>query len=174
MPKPKFTFANLALLATLIIAPLGSYIYLKKGINYRLESLDQLAPLQLSSEVSDILKPFLLDTGNVKLIHFNQLEDAQAIELLYQLDERIVDKDRLDIISLGTDARQGRNEHSIQFVDAKHGVGSSHSFALFDTSNVARGLYELDNETGKKLIRHLSVLIPLPKQRKEIKLKRDI
>jgi len=48
------------------------------------------------------------------------------------------------------------------------------SFLLFDTSNVLRAEYKLSDDVGKELIRHLAVIIPIPAQKSEVKLKRDI
>jgi len=71
----------LALTAMLILAPLGSWVYLKLGIDYRKEYIEELKPKVLDPIIGQTLHSILRDSGKVKLVHINQLNASSAIEV---------------------------------------------------------------------------------------------
>jgi len=153
----------------LVIVPMVSYVFLRKGFEYRKESLVQLEEKQIDSELSSLLSTYAPHTGNAQLIHIPGEDVSSERDVLSKIDERIVDRDRFDIISFDAEID---TEDRIDHVSIPSGVQSPYSFILIDTSASVRGVYEYEEELGKELIRHLSVVIPVPKKR-SITLERD-
>ncbi len=167
MPKKsnRVIILGSAVVLILIIAPIGSYFFLKHGIEYRIESLDQLSPKTIDSELSGYLDNFIPENGNARLIHIPGKERSGELDLLYKIDERITDRERFDIYSFAKDADH-EDLRDIKFIMNGSPPNSDLQFILIDTSNVIRSTYAYDENTGKEIIRHLSVVIPMPKQKK--------
>jgi len=146
----------------LVIVPMISYVFLRKGFEYRKESLVQLEEKRIDSELRTFLSTYAPHIGNAQLIHIPGAEVISEQEILSKIDERIVDRSRFDIISFGAEID---SEDQIDHVSVQTRVQSPYSFILIDTSESIRGLYEYQEELGKELIRHLSVVIPVPTKR---------
>ncbi len=153
----------------LVIVPIISYIFLRRGFEYRKESLVQLEEKSIPVELRTYLDTYVPHVGNAQLIHIPGHTTSSERQVLSQIDERIVDRDRFDIISFDTEID---HEDQIDHVDAPLDVQSPYSFILIDTAASIRGVYVYSEELGKELIRHLSVVIPVPKKR-DITLQRD-
>ena len=156
----------LALTAMLILAPLGSWVYLKLGMDYRMTSVEQLLPKEFPSSIHTELISILKSNNKAKLIHINQLNDPRAHDLLEKLDERVVDKTYFELISLSS-VREISDQSSIKYYSEIGSIEFENSFLLFDTSNTLRNYYQLNDDIGKEVIRHLAVILPLPKQSKD-------
>lgn len=171
MMNMKFLSA-IAVVLVLIVAPIGSYFYLRAGLKYRLESQNQL----LAPEVDSIMKRQILNVisdHTAALVHLGGNNDTQGINLLQQIDERIVDRDFFEIVS-NADSTTIQSKNKVRFVGSDHINGlDSIQFVLVDTAGVLRHLYYFNEDHSKTLIRHLSVVIPMPQSR-EIKLNREI
>ena len=93
--------AGIAVVLMLIGAPMGSYFYLKNGLEYRLESQEQLQ----AKTVSDVINNHIETVRTPKtaaLIHTSHDNRVADIKLLDQIDERIVDRDHFEICLLYT------------------------------------------------------------------------
>lgn len=155
----------------LIIAPLGSWVYLKLGVDYRKGSLEQLTPKEIPSSLKAGLGSLISETGKAKLLHINSLDDSEAKELLNRIDTAIVDKTFFDIVSFGKS--RGDAASGILYKN-KEPIDYDYPLILLDSMNVMRAEYKMDENTGKDIMRHLAVVIPMPKQVNKIQLKRDI
>lgn len=167
----KFLIAG-AVVAMLVLAPIGSYFYLQSGLKYRLESQEQLKAKEVSSEllkhVHSIVTP-----KTAALIHLYNDNNESDIDILKKIDERIVDRDHFEIISYA-DPTNFLEKNKIRFLTEPVLIHlSKHRFMLMDSSGVVRNTYPGDNDFSKELIRHLAVVIPLPKSR-DIRLKREL
>lgn len=162
---------GLAVVLILIIAPIGSYIFLRSGFEYRVESLDQLQPKKISSQLDGVIRLKAPFSGNARLVHIPGPAVNQELELLYQIDKKIVDRERFEIYSLTEDPGL-KDKHKIQFIPSQHNVNFDEQFILLDTSDVIRGVYPFEQGIEMEIIRHLSVVIPMQKRR-SITIKRD-
>lgn len=164
-------FVSFAVLFMLVIAPAVSYVYLKKGFDYRLESIDQLKEKEISSELRDFIDSEDSFIGNARLIHIPSSNLSEEIKVLDVIDERIVDRTRFDIVSFASEPSAERDDN-IDFKSISTNAPSEYQFLLLDTSNAVRAVYPYTKEVGKDIMRHLSVVIPVPTKR-EITLLRD-
>ena len=162
---------GLAVVLILIVAPIGSFLFLKNGIEYRIESLEQLEPKTISSQLDGVIQLRAPFKGNARLIHIPGDMADNELELLLKMDDKIVDRERFEIISL-MDEPQDLDSHRVEFIPSNHIVSFKEQFVLIDTSNVVRGAYMYREDLDKELIRHLSVVIPMP-TKKSIKLERE-
>ena len=162
-----------AVVAILILAPLGSYIYLRSGLKYRLESQAQLSPKEISPELR-IKLDSLVSRHRAALVHISTDNNPIDLSLLKKIDDRITDRDFFDIISYSTDRTAFGEKSKIKIVDlpVMEHLTNDH-FILIDSSGAVRKTYKGGEDFSKELIRHLSVVIPLPKSR-EIRLKREL
>ena len=161
----------LAVVLILIVAPLGSFFFLRSGIEYRIESLEQLEPKNIDSQLDGVIRLKAPFNGNARLIHIPGAEIERELMALNRLDGQIVDRQRFEIISL-TNAPDDEDESGVKFVPSNHHVTFDQQFVLIDTSDVVRGVYAYREGIEKEIIRHLSVVIPVPKK-KSIHLKRE-
>lgn len=164
-------FVSFAVLFMLVIAPAVSYVYLKKGFDYRLESIDQLKEKEISAELRDFIDAQAPFTGNARLLHLPSTNLSGEINVLDVIDERIVDRTRFDIVSFASEPSVDRDD-KIDFKAISASAPSEYQFLLLDTSNVVRAVYPYTKDVGKDIMRHLSVVIPVPTKR-EITLLRD-
>ena len=164
--------AGIAVVLMLIGAPLGSYFYLKNGLKYRLESQEQLQAKQVSTTIKDHIEA-VRTPKTAALIHTAFDNRAADITLLSQIDERIVDRDHFEIISM-SDPFASDRDLEIRFItDSVLFNGYDQRFVLVDSAGVVRNTYKADDDISKELIRHLAVVIPLPKHR-DIRLRREL
>ncbi len=164
-------FVSFAVLFMLVIAPAVSYVYLKKGFDYRLESIDQLKEKEISAELRDYIDEQDPFKGNARLLHFPSSNLSGELKVLDAIDERIVDRDRFDIVSFSSEPSLERVD-KIDFKSVDATATSDYQFLLLDTSNVVRAVYPYSKDVGSDIMRHLSVVIPVPTKR-EITLLRD-
>lgn len=160
-----------AVVFLLVVVPIISYFFLRRGFEYRKESLTQLEAKEISHQLATSLHDYALHTGNAQLIHIPGSELEKEVAILEAIDEQIVDRDRFDILSFSEDPLP-TSEKKITYVPEAKGIDADYSFILIDTANVIRGTYSYHDDLDKELIRHLAVVIPVPK-RKTIKLQRD-
>ena len=160
--KTRMTISAIAVALVLCAAPIGSYLFLKSGFTYRLESISQLTPKDLPSNLVSLIDQFAPFEGNARLIHIPGTNETKELDVLFEIDDKIVDRNRFDITSFSEDDTKRR--HNINFVDGPEYSGNE-QFVLIDTSNVIRGVYPYGEGVGGEIIRHLSVVIPMPEQR---------
>ena len=167
----KYLIAS-AVVLMLIGAPIGSYFYLKSGLKYRLESQEQLAPKEVSQAVSSAIEQVRTEK-TAALIHTASDNKESDIKLMMEIDDRIVDRDHFELISFSDPASFGK-VRDIRFIDDPNQFGAyDQRFVLVDSAGVVRNTYTADDDISKELIRHLAVVIPLPKHR-DIRLRREL
>ncbi len=167
----KYLIAS-AVVLMLIGAPLGSYFYLKSGLKYRLESQEQLAPKKVSQKVLSSIQKVRSDK-TAALIHTASDNREVDLRLLMEIDDRIVDRDHFEILSF-SDESLFTKVRDIRFVnDSSLFRSFDHRFVLVDSAGVVRNIYRAEEDISKELIRHLAVVIPLPKHR-DIRLRREL
>ncbi len=161
----------LGILAILILAPGISYIYLKKGIDYRQESLRALTPKEIDQATYDFIAPFLRKDGQAKLFHLADESTYAEQDLLQKIDARIIEEQYFEIIAINSAYDSWDNAHNLTKVDREVSYTGSYDFVLVDTADLIRSAYTMHHDLGKELIRHLSVVIPM-QARKSIQLDR--
>ncbi len=167
--KPKVMISAIAVAVVLCVAPIGSYLFLKGGFQYRLESLNQLVPKDIDPELQMLISEYAPFKGNARLIHVPGTSEKEELSVLDDIDDQIVDRERFDIYSFS--ANTFTHKHKVDFVKAPAFI-NQYQFVLIDTSNQVRGVYPFGEDIRKEIIRHLSVVLPMPRQ-KTITLKRD-
>ncbi len=161
-----------AVVAMLILAPMGSYFYLQSGLKYRLESQEQLKPKEIDSQLYAGLKS-IVTPKTAALVHLYDDDSPADIDILKKIDDRIVDRDHFEIITY-SDPEQFDEGNKIRFLNAPQlSYLSKDRFILIDSSGIVRNTYEGNIDFSKELIRHLAVVIPIPKSR-DIRLKREL
>lgn len=158
----KMLLSATAIALVICVAPIGSYFFLKGGFDYRLESLNQLQPKELSKELNTAIEKYAPFEGNARLIHIPGEAETSELSVLQVIDDQIVDRARFDIFSFAQKRDIGKNK--IEFIDVPK-MQSDFDYILIDTSNIVRGAYQYHPRIGDEIIRHLSVVIPMPEQR---------
>ncbi len=172
--KARSYFNIIALIVVLVIAPLVSWIYLKKGVEYRMAALETLTPKTLDKKTLDYIAPFVIADGQAKLIQLPSKKSNQDYELLFEIDDRIIEKPLFEIIAIGDDPGNSLPEkiNNLSFQQKKLEYAGPHDYILLDTGNVVRATYTYHKDIAKEIIRHLSIVIPMQKK-KSIKLERQ-
>ncbi len=151
-----------AIVLVLVGAPLGSYLYLRKGFEYRLNALEELKPKTMEASLKTLMDSMVPDNNKVSLVYMKRQGDDLGESQLDAIDAKVVDTASFQTIIVDRNFRDGlMPEQDMQ------------TFYLLDTAGVLRATYSANEQTLKDIIRHLSVLIPMPK-RKNIQLKRDV
>ena len=167
----KYLIAS-AVVLMLIGAPLGSYFYLKSGLKYRLESQEQLAPKEVAQDVLSSIEK-VRTSKTAALIHTASDNREADIKLLMEIDDRIVDRDHFEILTFSNETLF-TTVRDIRFVNDSSLFDSyDQRFVLVDSAGVVRNTYSAEEDISKELIRHLAVVIPLPKHR-DIRLRREL
>lgn len=160
-----------AIVCILVVAPIISYCYLQSGLKYRLQAQEELRPKEVSDELQKQLS-IIQSEPTAKLIHIDGDDLTDEVKLLASIDERIVDRTLFEIYSYA-DAKYFSEDSNIKLVSEPDLSSlTEHDFILIDTAGVVRCFYDYTPELAKTLIKHLSVVIPLPENR-EITLRRE-
>ena len=164
----------LAVVLILIGAPLGSYMYLRSGFEYRIQYMEELEPRDSVPLVLGIDNFIRKTNGKVRLIHVPSSDGvSDELKLLEEVSEQIVDTTYFAAITLANigPSQEGSKVRSIQ--EDPSTLPTSDPFIVVDTAGLLRSSYSLDENTKKRIIKHLSVLIPLP-PKQQIVLKRTM
>lgn len=163
-----------SILGVLVIAPIVSWVYLKKGIEYRKSALETLTPKSLDDNTKQFIAPYVLPDGQAKLIHLSGAKQPNMYDLVFRLDERIIEKPLFEIISIGdaSGVDWPARPNNISMRRSTQEYEGPYDFVLLDTGNVVRATYKYHPELDKEIIRHLSIIIPM-QPRKDIQLERQ-
>ncbi len=171
-------FSMLLLGILLVVFPLGSFLYLKAGINYRIESLNELEPLG-SAEAFGLTKSteekpavYLLYTTpgalsdsvaiTVKKVHeaFNHEPAVNFVGIgksPFLLIEDLLQSDQIERTSEVVKAFQDLTSDS-QFCK---NVPLEHQGLLVDREGMVRRCYDLHNGPDvTRMVEHLTILVP--------------
>lgn len=188
-----------ALFLLLVGLPAGSWYYLQKGLDYRLETMGQLTDhgdfKLFTAESSDE------ETKTVRLINFLSAKEAQREEqgaLLSKLYEQFDKRDDFQLITFwdtssfnGLDAFKASHgleeepqctfeplgqEEWARFVQTyeKEAATTDQHMALVDLEGNIRSFYlQTEQEEVRNLVEHIALLLPMKKQDKP-ELRREI
>lgn len=164
----KKNLTALSIVALLVLAPFVSYYYLRTGLEYRIDSVSDLEEKEVPTEIKSILSSNRGE-GRAALFH---LGSSAEKDVLMKLSKKVVDRSYFDVFSVLRDEELAKSD-ILQLPETSLDVQSPYSFVLVDSSGVVRNTYEKGTDHSKELIRHLAVVVPLPKNR-NIELKREV
>lgn len=198
--KKIIQYAALGLL--LVVLPLGSFYYLKKGFNFQLENLQMLEPkgdvpaFSFLSNEGDTINSKLV-SGSPHVVHFFS-DDEATLKLLHQISQQFKDKD-VHLISylphVDFDFKNILKKYDIEidkkksnwhFVPIKNEAELSQLLSMYrlspsDESKILiigkdlkiRGYYdENDDQFGDTFVSHVALMLPKDKK-KEIRFERQ-
>lgn len=152
----------IVLAALVVLVPLGSWIYLKKGLDWRKGVLHELVVKSVIDKSLDTSNVFLSKTS---LLVFEESEEIKnALQPIY---DQFKDAYTFQVVS------QYDYEYNVRVTDGyldRLIQQDGSTFAIVDTGLQVRNYYTLNNSDLKSMVEHLAVVIPLPKE-KDIKLK---
>lgn len=165
------TLNKIALVLLIVFFPLLSWYYLNTGLNYRKSVLKDLTPKgewKYTHDYSFLLegKTTLAFTGEqwVEYMNaiYNQYELAPGIQILeFTSDSTKVDSSRSNWVYIHD------SEEKISQ------IFSEHAFYLIDINKNLRYAYEGEDAEMKKVVEHLSVVLPRDKDPDVITVKRN-
>lgn len=153
----------LALALFLVVAPLVSWLYLKKGLDYRRLSLSELVPkdsIDLKSDTAHLLN------GKTSLFVYQMDEKHQQI--ISNIQEQYKNSEGFQVLvrdSLTTYLKWP--EHLAPDFLARQ---NKYKFLLIDTKLKLRNGYNDDEKSIKKMIEHIAIVLPRLKE-SDIKMK---
>lgn len=161
----KYFIASLIVIV-LFILPLGSYYYLNSGYNFRKAALVELeseGPLfsSVDSEFLRTMKDSLMG-GNTNLIYLEVQKDPAHGNELQMINDKYDHRFDFQVVNLS------KNEVPELFRSYQ-----ATPLILVDSLAQIRDTYSFNSEDIKRLIRHISILLPMDK-RPDIHLKRDL
>lgn len=155
----KFKIQYLVIILLLILFPLISWLYLKNGISFRRQALEQLS--SITSFNNNILDSATLSqfTGKIALIEINGSQES-----LVKINDQFKESSDFVILSSksGYKVQLGNNE--ISNLKAEF---PGKSYILIDNEGKVRRTYmdNSDNEM-KQLVIHIATLIPFVEKKK--------
>jgi len=189
--KSRFVLISAFLLLVLFILPAGSWYYLKKGADYRMEHINDMTPKGdfAESNIKGITKENIDSLRNKTiLIGISNIRDTQKDEIMTQQVGMLVDQfgDRKDLKVIrmieveGIDdfGKSSESDH-VWIANQSNesikncGVNSKMEkpfWSLVDYKGQIRNYYSIDD--FEKLVVQSAMILPI-EQRKKIDLKRD-
>ncbi len=153
----------------IVIIPAVSWMFLRTGVDYRMESLKDLEMKEAfiktdllpdSISLNDHVSLICLDAASEKVAQlYDQFKDAPIFQLISTrpISQKIIDKG--NFYTLGNDYAIKMEEYS-KFRNAK--------YALIDGDSNIRRVYTSDEEI-KILVRHIATILPYVERKKEKK-----
>jgi hypothetical protein len=145
-----------AVILLLGVVPIGSWVYLNKGLNYRKAALAELVPkdsinisldtLKLLSDKTTLIVLRDKDTNEIVEAIKDQFKNAQGFQVLYR------------------DSIGGSNYLPLGYAGGYFIKDDNFSFVLVDTKLKVRNYYKNDIGSVKKMIEHIAIVIPRPKE----------
>lgn len=156
-----FTWLVVALF--LVIIPIGSWYYLNQGLQYRKRLLKEIEIKSGMDSAVDSLG-YLLGSASVVILKSSD----QTIEIATQLKEQFDNSPRFNIYF--RDSVSGFNSLPSGYMSQEWSSMAESDFVLLDTLMNVRNTYLSEKEEVKKLVEHISVVIPRQKE-PDIKIK---
>lgn len=147
----------------LVIVPFGSWYYLQKGLDYRKNALREL---EIKDSLSIRVGTFRLFQNKTSLVVLDVSDDIYKIkealqeqykssigfQILYPIAQS-------DVVLLPEDL--------LKYFKSKY---PDDTFVLVDESRMIRNTYKSDEASVKKLVEHIAIVLPRPKE-SDIKMK---
>lgn len=136
-----------------VIVPLGSWFYLKKGLDYRKGALKELTA---KDSIESSIDSLHLLIGKTSVIVLDSLVDA---DITAGIRDQFKNTPGFQVVYInGRDETQWPNEYLNSFLSKYQGRG----YMLIDTAGKVRNVYDNSDEGLKKLIEHTAIVIPRP------------
>lgn len=166
----------IVLFITLVFLPLGSYIYLKDGIDYRKKALAKVTPkgdLQAFNYIENgVDKSSNALKGTTTLLQLTS--DKAKDGLLKKIYDQFDQSPNLNMLALSPDSDASVTSGFKQvYVPSYAEIIKSYpksDIVLIDTGLQVRSYYQLSDSTLNELVRDIAVVLPL-KKKSTIKLK---
>jgi len=149
----------------LMLVPLGSWYYLHQGLQYRKQLLKELEVKYQIDSSADSLK---LLFGNANLVVLDN--SNKILEIVNQLNDQFANSPKFNIIF-----KDSVDQYSYLpqgYMAEEWNKMSGSSFVLLDTLMNVKNTYLDDLDQIKKLVEHISVVIPRQKEA-DIKVKQN-
>lgn len=156
-----FTWITVALF--LVIIPIGSWYYLNQGLQYRKNLLKEI---EVKSEFDSVSDSLGLLMGSASVVVLQSTEETR--KMARQLQEQFDNSPRFNIYF--KDSTEGFAHLPSGYMANEWNSLSGNSFVLLDTLMKVRNTYGTDMESVKKLVEHITVVIPRQKE-PDIKIK---
>lgn len=164
---------NLFLLAMIVIIPAVSWMFLRTGVDYRLESLKDLEmkkPFLYSNLLADSIKfedkvTLINLAGNDAKVAqlYDQFKEAPGFQLISANGSLSNPTDHIDNLGNLILLNDIESLGIVNYVDFKGGV-----YALIDGEGQLRRVYNSDEEI-KSVVRHIATIIPYVEKNKRRK-----
>jgi len=140
------------LILFVVVVPLGSWFYLKKGLDYRKGALQELIAKDSLERSSDSLG---LIFGKTTII---VLDSAVGTSITEGIRDQFKNTPGFQVVYKNGDDEQWPGSYLKGFFDKYQGS----AYMLIDTSGKLRNVYENTDYDLKKLIEHTAIVIPRP------------
>ncbi|MEZ5059530.1 MAG: hypothetical protein R2879_21055 [Saprospiraceae bacterium] len=180
-------FITLVLFGFLVILPVGSWFYLKKGADFRMAQLEELktkATLDFDAFKANYGNALPNDSFTNRAILIGKAENEDLEQLkgqLTNLEEQYAGSELINIVLFSTNetvrdwAKEGGDFPKIYFVEENFNsslilnpidqeVPNDFSWALIDNKGAVRNYYSADDFTD--LIVQTAIILPTPKRAK--------
>ncbi len=147
----------------LVLVPLGSWYYLNQGLQYRKQLLKEM---EIKSTLNTLSDSSNLLLGNANLVVLDNTKPT--LDIVNNLNEQFQKSNRFKIIfkdSVGTYPYLPENYMADEWQNL-----SGSTFVLLDTMMNVRNTYSNSMEEIKKMVEHISIIIPRQKD-PDIKMK---
>lgn len=160
----------LVLFLMFIVLPLGSYLYLSRGVDYRLAALEMVKPkgelIDFQYYVDGLARSSKSLDNKTALIHINEnSKDSRYLDMIY---DQFKQSPNLELLQIVSDSLVGQEEgfSKVYSPDTKTIMNtySGKDIILIDTALQVRSYYELNDSTINELVRDIAVILPLKKK----------
>ena len=147
---------SLVLFAILVLFPLFSWYYLRGGINYRKQALQELQnKTSLPSEVQSIYAPTMED----QITLFNLGGSASSVLKLNEQFGKVPEFRNIDLTQT--------SDSLANIVRQSLGAYQNQAYLLVDDSMRLRRTYVENDEDLKLLVKHIATLLPFDIKKKD-------
>lgn len=147
----------IAVFLLLVVVPIGSWVYLNKGLNYRKAALSELLPKDSIDIRLDTLNLFVGKTSLVVLKN-----NASTTEVIKSLSEQFANTQGFQIVF--KDSTDNNLFTPAGYLNGYLAKDINNSFLLIDEKMKVRNVYKDDVASVKKMVEHIAIVIPRPKE----------
>jgi hypothetical protein len=149
--------SSIAVLALIFIVPLGSWYYLKQGLDYRKDALKTLAPKDSIDLKMDTLNLF---NGQTTIV-VNQGSDSLN-KVISTIGEQFKNTPKFQILYLDSTINSNGKVIPVMYLDSFFQKYKSYHYLLIDNKMKLRNYFGGDQDGIKKLIEHTAIILPRP------------